>query len=706
MSDRLVLQLALLFATALVVALSWNTGKAGHREGQAIAEVQDAKPGISDDAIVEAVNQYCVDCHNPIETQGDLDLESILDQGISQHPAAWEKVWRKLNTRQMPPSNIRNRPSEAAYKQVVSQLGQALDANITAKPNPGRTETFRHLTRLEYQNAIRDLIALDIDATELLPPTESSHGFDHITVGTLSPALLTRYVSAAQKISKLAIGSSVTEPDGKTYRVPPDLTQERHVQGLPLGTRGGLLVRHNFPRSGEYEVQVRLTRDRNEEVEGLVGTHQLEVLLDRERIGGFKIAKPKQKVANHFDDTKLRLRVYVEAGPKDVGVTFIDQGSPVQETRREPLNVNYNFHRHPRLTPAVYQVSITGPYLDEEADQAADTTTDTPSRQRIFSIYPDKQDAFEASAREILSRLARLAYRRPINENDIDRLMGFYNEHAPDKGFEAGIEAALGAILTSPHFLMKIERDPADAETGQAYTISDYELASRLSFFLWASIPDDELLDAAERGDLRKPEHLEQQVRRMLADDKSQTLATNFASQWLHLRNLDSITPDARLYPDFGENLRRAMRQETELFFMDMVVNDRSVVSLLKADHTFLNERLAKHYGIPHVYGSRFRKVDLPKGSERGGLLRHGSVLTVTSYATRTSPVIRGNWVLENILGTPTPPPPDDVPTLESILPARHADRHRVCVPHDPGLRLLRRSTHPRHAPRRVGALR
>lgn len=681
MPDRRALLLVLLLATALVVGLSWSANLVSHRERQAFAAAQDAKPVISDSVIVEAIDQYCVDCHNPIDTQGDLDLESILDQGVAKHPAVWEKVWRKLNTRQMPPSNRRLRPSEETYNQIVGELSQILDAAVTAQPNPGRTDTFRHLTRTEYQNAIRDLLAFEIDAATLLPPTESSHGFDHITVDSLSPALLTRYVSAAQRISKLAIGTGVSEPDGTTYRLPPDISQERHVQGLPLGTRGGLLVRHTFPRSGEYEIQVRLTRDRNEEVEGLSGVHQLEVLLDRERIAGFEIAKPRKKVANHFDDTKLRLRVHIEAGPKDIGVTFVDQGSPVQETRRKPLNVNYNFHRHPRLTPAVYQVSITGPYLDDDpAARAADTSTGTPSRRRIFSVYPDGQDAYEASARQILSRIARLAYRRAIDKSDIDRLMGFYKEHAQEKGFEAGIEAALGAILTSPHFLLKIERDPPDAESGQAYTISDFELASRLSFFLWASIPDDELLDAAERGELRRPNLLEEQVHRMLADDKAQTLATNFASQWLHLRNLDSITPDARLYPDFGENLRRAMRQETELLFMDMVANDRSIVSLLEADHTFLNERLAKHYGIPHVYGSRFRKVDLPEGSERGGLLRHGSVLTVTSYATRTSPVIRGNWVLENILGTPTPPPPDDVPTLESIIGSDLTPRQRLVM--------------------------
>ncbi|MBX2852257.1 MAG: DUF1592 domain-containing protein [Phycisphaeraceae bacterium] len=642
----------------------------------------DADSGLSN-RLFQSFDRYCVDCHNPLEPRGGLDLESILADGVAEHPGVWEKVWRKLNTRQMPPSNRRLRPDEAAYNEIIDELAAALDEAASERVNPGRTDTFRHLTRTEYQNAIRDLLSLQVDATKLLPPTESSHGFDHITVGSLSPALLTRYISAAQRISKLAIGSSVTEPDGATYRVPPDVTQERHVEGLPLGTRGGLLVEHHFPRAGEYEIQVRLTRDRNDEVEGLKGTHEMEVLLNRQHAAGFTIAKPKVKVANHFDDTKLRVRLHVEAGPQDVGVTFVDKGSPVGETRREPLNVAFNLHRHPRLSPAVYQVSITGPYLEgkeggADGDVAADERVDTPSRERIFGTYPAGPEHEEAAAHKILSRLARLAYRRPVDETDIDPLMSFYKEHAGQRGFESGIEAALSMILTNPHFLMKIERDPVDAKPGQPYQLNDYELASRLSFFLWSSIPDEELLNAAERGDLRKPGLLAAQVMRMLVDDKAQTLATSFASQWLHLRNLDAITPDARLYPDFDENLRRAMKRETELFFMDVVRGDRSVMGLLKADHTFLNERLAKHYGIPHVYGSRFRRVDLPTGSERGGLLRHGSVLTVTSYATRTSPVIRGNWVLENIVGTPTPPPPDDVPSLDAVIEAGLSVRERL----------------------------
>lgn len=609
------------------------------------------------------MDSHCVGCHNPVEKKGGFDLEAIIDQEIAENTPAWEKVLRKLNTRQMPPSNWR-RPSEQDYEAMAGHLSRSLDAASASHPDPGRTETFRHLNRTEYQNAIRDLLALEIDAATLLPPDESSHGFDHITVSTVSTALMKRYVQAAQTISKRAIGTGITEPEATIYRIPADVTQEQHVDGLPLGTRGGALWRHTFPRDGEYEVQVRLTRDRDEFVEGLHGKHQLEVLVDRVVAASFEVASPKKRVANHFDDSRLNARFKVSAGPHDVGVTFIDNGNSLEETRREPLNVAFNAHRHPRLTPAVYQVSIIGPLADAEADQAG---TQTPSRQRIFTTYPKSAEEEEQAAREIVSSLARRAYRRPIDEADLAKPMRFFNSHREQGGFEAGIEMALSAILTSPHFLFKIEHDPEDVEPGEAYRISEFELASRLSFFLWSSIPDDALLEAAERGELSRPDVLEAQVRRMLADEKADNLATNFASQWLHLRNLDAKSPDARLFPDFDDNLRQAMRRETELLFLDVIRHDRSVMDLIRADDTFLNERLAKHYGIPHVFGSRFRRVDLPADSPRGGLLRQGSILTVTSYATRTSPVVRGNWVLENILGTPAPPPPEDVPSLDMV---------------------------------------
>ena len=609
----------------------------------AVAPAQAAP--LTDAGFENAISQYCTGCHDAATKKGDLDLESLIDQDLAPNHPVWEKVLRMVEARQMPPVGKR-RPGDETYDSIAEHLAKKLDATAARDPNAGRVDTFRRLSRTEYQNAIRDLLALEVDASTLLPADESSHGFDHIAVGDLSPGLLTRYVQAARKISRLAVGSPLNRPDGVTYRIKPDTTQEGHVPGLPVGTRGGDVFRHTFPRDGEYEIQIRLTRDRNDEVEGLSGSHQLEVLLDKARVADFNVTRPRSGPAD-FDDSKLRARIKVSAGPHDLGVTFVDGGNSIEETLRQPLNVHFNLHRHPRLGPAIYQVSITGPFSEKEKQ---DSGADTPSRRRIFVATPSDKVSVEAAARKILSRLARLAYRRPIDDADLNRLMSFFSEANKD-GFDAGIEAAIEAILTSPSFLFKIERQPKDAAAGKPYRISDIELASRLSFFLWSSIPDDELLSLAEQGKLREPSVLDTQVKRMLADERASTLATNFASQWLHLRNLDSITPDGRLYPDFDDNLRQAMRRETELHVLELIKNDRSVLSLIQTDHTFLNERLARHYGIPHVYGSRFRRVDLPEGSRRGGLLRQGSILTVTSYATRTSPVIRGNWVRENILG-------------------------------------------------------
>ncbi len=616
-----------------------------------------------------AVTNYCIDCHSGESPDGELDLESALGSGIERHSEVWEHVVRKLKSRQMPPSG-EPRPPEDIVQAITTGLTNALDAAAEKHPHPGRTDTFRRLTRIEYQNAIRDLLALDIDAETLLPPDESSHGFDNVTVGDLPPTLLTRYINAARKISQLAIGAPRKNPDGHTYRIAADVTQEEHVPGLPLGTRGGLVLHHTFPRRGEYEVQVHLARDRNEHIEGLNQKYEMEFLLDRERVAKFTLVPPKNKNKYVFNDDQLKARIDVTAGPRDLGVTFVKNKSSLLETKRQPLNVHFNYHRHPRLTPAVYQVSITGPFTAKgDGREPSDTQSlNTPSRKRIFHSYPTHQGEEEAYAKRIIADLTRRAYRRPITDDDLARPMAFYHESHAENGFEAGVEMALSAILVSPRFLIRIERDPKSVPSGSAYKISDLELASRLSFFLWSSIPDDELLAAAERGELRKPDVLKQQMHRMLDDPRSSALVTNFASQWLYLRNLDSRTPDARLFPDFDDNLRQAFRQETELFFQSIIREDRSVLDLLKSDYTYLNERLAKHYGIPHIYGSRFRRVELPEESHRGGLLRHGSILTVTSYATRTSPVIRGHWILENLLGTPTPPPPPDVPALEDVV--------------------------------------
>jgi len=603
------------------------------------------------------VNQYCADCHDSETKKGELDLDGIRLDDVTQHPEVWEKVVRKLRARQMPPLG-KPRPEESTYEKVVSKLSDSLDGAAAEHPNPGRTETFRRLNRTEYANVIRDLLALDIDATELLPKDDASHGFDNVTVGNLSPTLLERYISAAQKISRLAVGAPRRSPGGDTFRIRADLTQEDHVEGLPVGSRGGALIPYTFPRDGEYEIQIRLTRDRNEEIEGLREPHELDVLLDRERVKLFTVTPPAGHKNYDVVDANLKVRFPVTAGPHQLGVTFLKNPSALLETKRQPYQAHFNMHRHPRLTPAIYQVSINGPY-------AATGPGDTPSRRRIFVCHPAKPAEEARCAERILTTLMRRAYRRPVTDADLQKPMEFYRKAQAEEGFEAGIETALSAILVSPQFLFRVEPDPPGVEPHTAYRLNDLELASRLSFFLWSSIPDDELLETAIRGELHKPRVLEKQVRRMLADSRSRNLVSNFAEQWLYLRNLESLTPDLRLFPDFDDNLRQAFRKETELFFESILREDRSVLDLLKADYTYLNERLAKHYGIPNVYGSRFRRVSLEKESERGGLLRQGSILTVTSYATRTSPVIRGKWILENILGTPPPPPLPNVPALK-----------------------------------------
>jgi mono/diheme cytochrome c family protein len=606
--------------------------------------------------VKEVVDRYCVSCHDAEVKKGDLDLDQMGREGLTAYPEVWEKVVRKMRARQMPPVG-KERPTEKVYDQIVANLSSRLDQVAARHPDPGRTETFRRLNRTEYKNAIRDLLALDIDAAALLPKDDASHGFDNVTVGELSPTLLNRYISAAEKISRLAVGAASRRPDGETYRLRPDLTQEDHVAGLPPGTRGGTLIRHTFPRDGEYEIQIRLTRDRNEEVEGLREPHELVVLVDRRQVQSLTVAPPKDR---NFDkvDAHLTVRVPVTAGPHQVGVTFLKNPSSLLENRRQPYLARYNMHRHPRLAPAIYQISINGPY-DSKAPG------DSPSRRRIFVRHPSTPSEEDACAEIILSTLTRRAYRRPVTPADLAKPLAFYRQAKAAEGFEGGIEAALNAVLVNPEFLFRIEREPAGAQPGSVYRLDDVTLASRLSFFLWSSIPDEELLAVAERGDLHKPKVLEQQARRMLADPRAANLTENFAEQWLHLRNLESITPDLRLFPEFDDNLRQAFRRETELHFENMLREDRSVLDLLQADYTFLNERLAKHYGIPHVYGSQFRRVAVGRDSQRGGLLRQGSVLTVTSYATRTSPVLRGNWILGNLLGTPPPPPPPNVPNLK-----------------------------------------
>ena len=596
-----------------------------------------------------AIKQYCTGCHNSKLKSGGLALDAIAAESPAQHPETWEKVVRRLRARQMPPAGL-PRPDERTYAALVTSLESSLDA---VKLDPGRTDTFRRLNRTEYRNAIRDLLAIDLDVSSMLPTDEASHGFDNVTVGDLSPTLLERYLMAARKISRLAAGSPLKSPGGDTITLRPDLTQEEHFAGMPFGTRGGTQMKHTFPLDAVYEIQVRLARDRNEHVEGLTGTHDVDLLLDGERVKLFTVTAPAPGVDHSKADIALNIRIPVKAGPHVVAVTFPKMPSTLLETERQPYPAHFNMDRHPRITPAVYSVTVNGPY-------EAKGPGDTPCRRRLYVCKSND----DACAKRILGTLMRRAYRRPVVEGDFVAPLQFFKQGRTEGGFDNGIEMALSAVLVSPEFLFRVEHDPAGLAPGTPYKVSNLQLASRLSFFLWSSIPDDELLEAATSGRLSNPAVLEHQVRRMLSDPRSRELVTNFASQWLHLRNLESVTPDMRAFPEFDDNLRQAFRDETELFLESVMREDRNVLELLSANYSFLNERLAKHYDIPGIYGSRLRRVDFGANSQRGGLLRHGSILTVTSYATRTSPVIRGKWVLDNILGIPPPPPPAAVPAL------------------------------------------
>jgi hypothetical protein len=622
------------------------------------------------------INKYCAGCHSEKTHQGNLVLTALDLDNVGGDAERWELVVRKLRARAMPPPG-RPRPDEAGYNALVTHLETSLDRVAAANPDPGRTDTFRRLNRTEYQNAIRDLLDLEIDVETLLPSDDSSHGFDNISVGGLSPMLLERYLSAAQKISRLAVGTPVRSAGAETVVLPPDLTQENHFDGLPFGTRAGASVNYTFPANGEYQFELRLTRDRNELIEGLTEEHKVEVSIDGVRQQLFTLTPPPRNGAvdpvapqyapEQAADSHLHFRTRVTGGPHLIQVAFLKRPSVLIETERQPYLASFNSDRTPRTQPALYSVSVAGPFNQTGIG-------DTPSRHRIFSCRPpastDSAAALRgngnetACARTILTTLARRAYRRPATNEEVQTLLDFYKEGRAEGTFEQGVEMALRAMLTSPAFLFRIERgpEPASGSGQRAYRISDLDLASRLSFFLWSSIPDDTLLDLAVKGRLDEPAVLEQQVRRMLADPRANSLVTNFAAQWLYLRNLDEARPDNRLFPDFDDNLRQAFRHETEMLFESVIKEDRSVLDLLRADYTFLNERLAKHYGISNVYGDHFRRVELGKDSVRGGLLGQGSIMTVTSYANRTSPVRRGKWILENLLGTPVPPPPLNVP--------------------------------------------
>jgi cytochrome c5 len=625
-----------------------------------------AAPSVSPNR--EVVNRYCVTCHNEKLKTGGLVLATVdVDNISSTNAEVLEKVVRKLQARAMPPRGM-PRPDEAVYQKFVSHLETSLDRFAATNPNPGRPDTLRRLNRTEYQNAVRDLLDLEADVAAILPSDDSSYGFDNISVGGLSPTLLERYLGASQKISRLAVGTPVRSPGEETVVLPADLTQEDYFDGQIFGTRAGASVRYVFPVDGEYGFRLHLTRDRNERIEGLTEPHQLEVSIDGERLELFTVnpmrnvrlqdGVPDDTPAQEQADAGLMVRAPVKAGPHQIQVAFLKKSSALIETPRQPYQARFNNDRHPRVQPALHSVSITGPYN-------ATGISETPSRKRIFTCHPARPADETACAKTIVTTLARRAYRRPATNDDVQTLLNFYQQGRADGTFDYGVEMALRALLVSPKFLFRVEDDPPNIAPNTPYRLTDLELASRLSFFLWSSIPDDELLDVAARGKLSDPATLEREVRRMLADRRSEALVTNFGSQWLYLRNLTTHIPDPRLLPDFDDNLRQAMRRETELFFQSIIDEDRSVLDLLRANYSFLNERLAKHYGIPNVYGSRFRRVTFEDGSPRGGLLGQASILTVTSYGNRTSPVRRGKWVLENIIGTPVPPPPPNVPPLK-----------------------------------------
>ena len=617
------------------------------------------------------LNQYCITCHNERLRTADLLLDQMDVDRVPEGAEVWEKVVRKLRSRAMPPVGV-PRPDEATYDSFATYLETELDQAAMARPDPGRPPAHR-LNRAEYTSAIRDLLDMEIDGEALLPGDDPGYGFDNIgAVLSVSPMLLERYMSAARKITSLAIGDTTILPAFETYRMARLMMQEdRMSDDLPFGSRGGMAVRHRFPLDAEYILRIRLQRDKDERIVGLGEPQQLHVLLDGQPIKVFTVggvydrklenvmygSRPEDAEQLEYErtmDAGLEVRFAAKAGTRLVGVTF----------RKETVEPEGMFT--PRMPdssylgvgddPTLASISIGGPY-------EATGTGDTASRRKIFVCRPASSQDEASCAREILSTLARSAYRRPVTEGDVRALFSLYETGRDEGDFEAGIALGLQKILVSPEFLFRIERDPSDAAPETAYRLSDLELASRLSFFLWSSIPDGELLDVAARGRLRDPAVLEQQVTRMLGDSRSRALVSNFAGQWLYLRNMRMVQPDVETFTDFDENLREAFQQETEMFLESMLREDRPVLKLLTADYTFVNERLARHYEIPNIYGSHFRRITL-RDKARRGLLGQGSVLTVTSYANRTSPTLRGKWLLENILGAPPPPPPPNIPSL------------------------------------------
>ncbi|MEQ1756948.1 MAG: DUF1592 domain-containing protein [Vicinamibacterales bacterium] len=642
------------------------------------------------------LTSYCITCHNERTKTAGLTLDTLDVNDVARNAATWEKVVVKLNAGLMPPAGM-PRPAQPVMDDFKATLETALDRAAAAKPNPGRTETFHRLNRAEYQNAVRDLLALKIDATDLLPTDEISYGFDNIAgVLKLSPLLTERYLNTAQKVARLALGTPAP-PLGELYRVPDQLDQDVRLEGMPPGTRGGKLVNFYAPRDGEYVIKARIGRGLDEDIPHYIGEQQLEISVDGEQVkvfilpetpgvtlnierqvapgpaqttgGGDAPSNPNARrqrpgQAPRDVDKDWMVQVPLTAGEHEIRATFPIKTAAMSEGFRKPFLKPYigrgtDDDRETREGAALRELEIMGPLNPGGAESS-------PSYKKVFVCRPAKASEEAACARTILTRLARVAYRRPTTEDDIKVLLSFYNDGKTTLGtFDAGIELALQRILVSPSFLFRTEFESSSSSSSSGlYRISDLSLASRLSFFLWSSIPDDELLTLAEKNQLHLPAVLEKQVKRMLVDPRSEAFTANFAGQWLSLRRLPDIVPDPFLFPDYGDTLALAFKREAELFFDSIVRDDRPTVDLLTANYTFVNERLAKHYGIPNVQGINFRRVTLAEDSPRRGLLGKGAILTVTAMPNRTSPVIRGKWVLQNILGAPPPEPPPNVPAL------------------------------------------
>jgi Protein of unknown function (DUF1592)/Protein of unknown function (DUF1588)/Protein of unknown function (DUF1587)/Protein of unknown function (DUF1585)/Protein of unknown function (DUF1595) len=605
---------------------------------------------------------YCDTCHFGPKARAGLNLEALDLANLDDQGAIWEKLLRKLRNREMPPAGM-PRPDAATYEALVKSIEAERDRVAQVRPNPGHP-TLHRLNRAEYANAIRDLLAVEVDVAELLPADDTGYGFDNIgDVLQVSPLLMERYLSAAGKISRLAVGDPTAPVSYQTYTVSHGLNQvDRMSEDMPIGSRGGTAVRHRFPVDGEYEISVALQRGRADDFLGMGQERKLDLRLDDQRLGLFTIAASKgAQVGSGYNafgtgndpDAHLKVRLPVKAGARTLVATFL-KDTVVSE---DILPKRYRDGNDKDFFEGVGSISVVGPY-DVQGPGA------TESRDRIFLCHPAASAEEQACAEKIISNLAHRAFRRPIAADDLPPLLALYRQGAESGGFEQGVRLALQTILVSPEFIFRMEFDPPNAAPGSVHRVSDVELASRLSFFLWSSIPDDELLAVAERGGLSDPSVMGAQVRRMLADPRSQSLVKNFVGQWLFLRNIPRIQPDSGAFPNFDDNLRQALEQETELLVESTLREDRSVADLLNTDYTFVNQRLAEHYGMKGVYGNEFRRVAVTDPN-RQGLLGQASIMTVTSYPNRTAPTIRGKWVLEQLLGTPPPPPPPNVPALK-----------------------------------------